>query len=216
MRWPWQSRKVADAFKVVRGISVPDLSGIAEGYAFVPSTTDARGYISANVSAERIARVFRKLAAALPEPGFFIIETPTHRDVESQLRKAPTDPMHVDVYFWDQISWLDADAVFSRFEDLFVDDGMVSFGFGSHGNGQEVFVAAYKIFRIYYSDPQPFEAAFHELGIPRVEKLRTVWDNFTRDRPGARSLLGGGGPSIYEMMRELSSEGFYLHGRRPG
>lgn len=203
-------------FNLARGVSVPDLSGIAEGYEVVRRDADPVVRISANISAERIGRSFRKLASAVPTPGFFIIEIPTHRDVEAELRKEQTDPFHVDVYFKDGISWPDGDALFSRFEDTFVNDGMISFGFGSHVGGQEVFVGHYKIFRVFCSDPQRFEPSLSELGVPRVERLRTVYDHFTRDRPGSRSVLDGPGLSIYDMVDALTREGFYLHGRRPG
>ena len=160
--------------------------------------------------------MFRTLGALVTESGFFVIEVPVHQSVEEALNQSGSRGLHVDVYFRDGMTWIEADALFSRFEELLVNDGEVSFGFGSHEDGSEVFVGPYKVFRVYGAAPERFASALRSCGFPRVDRLRSVCDSFSRDRPGSRSVLKDLRPTIYEMIDLLKGEGFYLHGQRLG
>jgi hypothetical protein len=207
-----QSR-IPASFKTVRGVSVPDQVNVSEGYSLT-TKADSHSVLLVNVSADRIADTFRRLASCVPEPGFLVLETPTHRDVEATLRKSQLDPFHVDVHYRDGLQWSTANQVFSRFEDLLVNDGEVSFGFGSHQGLEEVFVGPYKLFRLFSMDPSRFTATLSDLGFRRVERLRTVLDSFTRETPGRRSVLRDVSLSIYDMLELLKKEDFYFHGHR--
>ena len=203
-------------FEVVRGVRVPESSGVTESYACATSQRGKKPVLSVNVTASKIASMFRTLGALVTEPGFFVIEVPVHQSVEEALNQSGSQGLHVDVYFKDGMTWTQADALFSRFEELLVNDGEVSFGFGSHEDGSEVFVGPYKVFRVYGAAPERFASALQTSGFPRVERLRTVCDYFSQDRPGTRSVLRDLRPTIYEMVDLLKAEGFYLHGQRPG
>jgi hypothetical protein len=48
-----------------------------------------------------------------------------------------------------------------------------------------------------------------ELGIPRQEHLRTVWDNTNAEAPARREALIAN-PSIWHLTTELEKLGFYL------
>lgn len=199
---------IMPAFRTVRGVDVPSVEGVIEAYSVVQ--VPGHFVIKANVSAERIGTVFRSLASHVPEPGFFVIEIPAHRDEEERLRKSATDPFHVAVHYRDGLSWSAAEEIFFRFETLFIHDGEVSFGFGAHRGIDEVLVGAYKIFRLHSTTPARFEGVLAGLGFPHTPNLTTVWDHFSGQNPGTRSVLKDARPSIYEMVETLKTEGFYF------
>lgn len=132
-------------FQLPRGIEIADLSGIREAYS-ISKTEDGYYALTINVSAERIEPVFARLASEVKPPAFLLLETGTHRDVEKELRKNDTDPLHKDVYYLDGQTWADAKAKLAAYTHLLTHDGGINFGFGSHEGHDEIFVGPYKIF----------------------------------------------------------------------
>jgi hypothetical protein len=200
-------------FQVPHGIQVADLTGIHEAYS-VTVAQDGYHVFTVNVSAENIHHVFCRLAAQVKEPAFLLLETGTHRDIERQLRKNDADPFHKDVYYLDGVAWADAKPILETYSDLFTHDGEINYGFGSHEGHDEVFVGPYKIFSIYADEPAKYESVLNEMGIIRVDRVRTVRDNFTRDAPGQRRALTEAKPTIWDMIDELKAKGLYLAERR--
>lgn len=127
---------------------------------------------------------------------------------ELKLRNNETDPFHKAVYYLDGIDFKRAETVFRSHECLLVHDGMVNFGFGSYKGHDEVYVGGYKIFEIYADSPEKYRYKLAELGIPQTKDLRTVWDNFDKDSPGRRNVLSEK-PTIWDMLEQMKSEGFY-------
>jgi hypothetical protein len=208
-----QVQQMASTFKLPNGIQVADLNGIHESYS-VTVAGDGYHVFTVNVSAENIHRVFCRLAAEVNEPAFLLLETGSHRDIEKQLRTKDDDPLHNDVYYLDGQKWADAKSVIDSYSNLFVHDGQICFGFGSHKGHDEVFVGAYKIFTIYADEPAKYEAALAELHIAKVPKVKTVWDNFAKESPGQRSTLPDITPTIWDMIERLKQKGLYLAERR--
>jgi len=200
-------------FQLPNGIQVADLSGIREAYG-VTVAPDGYRVFTINVSAENIHEVFCRLAAEVNQPAFLLLETGTHRDVEAQQRKNDADPLHKDVYYLDGLKWASAKSILDLYAELFTHDGQLNYGFGSHEGHDEVFVGPYKIFTIYADDPSKYETALAELGIGKVERVKSVWDNFTQDSPGKRSALTDASPTIWEMIEQLKQQGLYLAERR--
>jgi hypothetical protein len=184
-------------FKLPDGVQVSKLSGIHEGYS---ERQKEKGFyvFTVNVSAENISNYFLKLSALVEEPAFFLLE----------LGLNETDPFHKAVYYLDGIDFKKAETVFRSHERLLVHDGMVNFGFGSHNGHDEVYVGGYKIFEIYADSPEKYRCKLAELGIPQTENFRTVLDNFDKDSPGRRNALSEK-PTIWDMLEQMKSEGFY-------
>ena len=200
-------------FQLANGIQVADLSGIREAYG-VTVAQDGYHVFTVNVSAEKIHDVFCRLAAEVNQPAFLLLETGTHRDVEAQLRKNESEPFHKDVYYLDGLKWPRAKSVLDSYAELFTHDGQLNYGFGSHEGHDEVLVGPYKIFTIYADDPAKYETALAELGIGRVERVKTVWDNFNQVSPGKRNALTEATPTIWDMIEHLKQQGLYLAERR--
>lgn len=202
-----------EAFQLPRGIHVADLTGVHEAFS-VSVADDGYHVFTVNVSAQNTYSVFGRLASEVNEPAYLLLETGTHRDIEQQLRKSETDPFHKDVYYLDGLTWTDVKSVIETYAELFTHDGEINFGFGSHEGRDEVFVGAYKIFSIYADEPEKYESALSELGIAKVDCVKTVWDNFTQDAPGQRRALTDAKPTIWDMIDQLKEKGLYLAERR--
>lgn len=200
-------------FQLPKGVQIADLSGIREAYS-ISKTEDGYYALRINVSAERIEPVFARLASEVKPPAFLLLETGSHRDVEKELRKNDTDPLHKDVYYLDGQTWADAKPKLAAYTHLLTHDGGINFGFGSHEGHDEVFVGPYKIFSIYADEPAKYETALHELGFVKVEHLRTVWEHFSQSSPGRRNVLVDSKPTIWEMVEALKGQGMYLAERR--
>jgi len=97
--------------------------------------------------------------------------------------------------------------------DLFINDGMMNFGIGSHS--EEVFVGSYKILNLYTLDPSNFHAALRNLGFKQEPRVKTVWDNMSQGSPGTRQAIAGLEKTIWQVIEELKGRGLYLAERRP-
>lgn len=196
-------------FQLVRGVTVPDLTGIHEAYSM---SVAPRGHavFTVNVSAERIDAVFRQLAGEVAEPGFLVLEIGTHASVEASLRKSDADPFHKDVFYLDGLTHRQLLGILDRHGDLLIQDGGIHFGFGSRDGVDEVFVGPYKIVYVYADAPQKYTTALDTLGYPREPRVRTVWHNFRRDAPGSRRVLTDVPTTIWDAIEELKGEGLYF------
>jgi len=196
-------------FQLAEGIEVEDLSGIYEAFS-IKQTPDGYYFFQINVSSTNIIDVFSELAKNVNEPGFFLLEVGSHEEVEKKLRKKPTDPFHKDAYYLDGKSWKDVEPIITKYHYLLSQDGGINFGFGSHSGHDEVFVSPYKIFNIYADEPSKYIKTLQKLGFREVEKLKTVWDNFTKDSPGRRNVLTNAKPTIWDVIEDLKKGGLYL------
>jgi len=199
-------------YKVVKGNHVPCLDGIEEGYSL--SKTSEYSEILINVSAENIEKVFSTLCRKVKTPAFLVLEHGTNASIEETLRKCNTDPLHKDIYYLDGLKTESFFQLYEQYKELLINDGMINFGYASHDCMDEVFVGPYKIFTIYSNEIEKYVDALFELSILRVEKLKTVWDNFSSDMPGSINSVNYNGMDIYSMIGELTKIGLYLAERR--
>ena len=88
--------------RLADGARVPDLAGIAGGFAVAVAGED-RSVFTVNVRAERLVDVVRSLVRGIDGVGYFLLETGTDHEVEEQLRQQPADPFHKDVFYLDGI-----------------------------------------------------------------------------------------------------------------
>lgn len=204
-------------FQLALGVTVPHLTGIEQAY----QVRQDKNYtvFTVNISHQNLEPILLSLVSLVAVPGFFILEMPTHQDVEQQLRKNDEDPFHKDVYYLDGQEIEGFKQLWGAARDLLLDDGMVTFGFGSHPNctdGQfdEVFVGKYKILTIYSNNPDKFSQALADLGVPQVEKLKTVWDNFSEENPGRAERIEINGKDIYDLAESLKDNGLYFKEHR--
>lgn len=201
-----------DGFRLARGITVPDLSGIHEGYS-AKLAPKGHTVFTVNVSADRVDTVFRRLSSEVSDPGFLLLEVGTHESVEKTLRKSPTDPLHKDVYYLDSLTHERLLRILDRHVEVLVHDGGINFGFGGSSGVDEVFVGSYKIVYIYSDAPEKYVHALDDLGFKREPQIKTVWDNFTQQSPGSRQVLDVE-PTIWDVIEELKETGLYFAERR--
>ncbi|MBI5266892.1 MAG: hypothetical protein HY851_06630 [candidate division Zixibacteria bacterium] len=198
------------AFKLADGCIVPDMTGIEEGYGI--RTNDAGEYwITVNVSAENIEDIFLGLSALVSEPTFGIVEVPTHRSYEEELSIENSEHFHKDTYFRDNTGVEDLKMLLNLNADLFIHDGILKFGFACKKSRDEVYVGKYKVFRIFTNDARKYVQYLRGRGFSYREPLRTVWDNFTNERPGECHRLTRNGEDAFALVDRLVGEGFLFH-----
>lgn len=205
------------SFKLAPSVVVSDLHGIEQAY----QVRQGKNYtvFMVNISHENLEPILLGLVPLVAVPGFFILEVPTHQDTERQLRKSEDDPFHKDVYYLDGQEIAGFKQLWSAARNLLLDDGMATFGFGSHpnctdGEFDEVFVGKYKILTIYSNNPDKFSQALAGFGIPQVDELRTVWDNFSHENPGKAECIEVDGRDIYDLAESLKEQGLYFKEHR--
>jgi hypothetical protein len=202
-------------FKLVDGVSVPDLTGIEEGYS-MRQTEAGFWQISINVSADHLRTVYLDLCRRVESPTFAYIEIPTNESEEEKLRSKSSSPFHKDVYYFDNLAFDAYLRIFDQYERFFINDGMITFGFGSHKEIDEVRIERYKLVEILTTIPENYLRYLEFNSFPKKERLRTVFDNFSEEAPGNTRLLEYDGKTIYEMTQDLSQKGFYFAERRDG
>ena len=199
-------------YKVVKGNHVTCLDGIEESYCV--RKTNEYYQLSINVSAENIDNVFIALCMKVKTPAFLVLEHGTNAKIEESLRECDTDPFHKNIYYLDGLETESFFQLYEQYKDLLINDGFINYGYGSHICMDEVFVGPYKIFTIYTNEIEKYIDALSELSIPRVEVLKTVWDNFSNDMPGSRMSVKYNEIDTYNMIEELNKSGLYLAERR--
>ena len=200
-------------FRLVSGVKVPDLGGVHEAFDIRRGEKLSVFYI--NISAENIERVLRCFINQLEEPCFFVYEVPVNKATEETLQEAGTASRHGDVYYWDGLSRQNLQELIDEYGELWINDGLVKFGFATHHDSRdELYITKYKIGILYTMDEQRYIDLLREMGIPQEEQIKTVWNNFTQDKPGEASVITVSGKSIYDVLEELIPQGLYFAERR--
>ena len=199
-------------WQLARGIQVPHLEGIHECYEM--NTQNTFTAFTVNISAENIETVLRAFIDQLEEPCFFLLEVPTNAAAEKELRQKDTDPFHCDVYYQDGCSRQQLHQFLDNWGALLIHDGISCFGFASHTSRDEIYLGKYKVTTIFTPDSSRYQTFLAGLGIPQEEKIKTVWQNFTRQAPGQADRIEVDGQTVYEMVEELKQSGLYLAERR--
>lgn len=201
-----------EPFSVVKGCHVTCLDGIEESYSV--RKINERYQISINVSAENIDNVFSTLCMKVKTPAFLVLEHGTNATIEESLRECETDSFHKDIYYFDGLETESFLQRYDQYKELLINDGFINYGYGSHNTTDEVFVGPYKIFTIYTNEIEKYLDSLLELSIPRVEVLKTVWDNVSVDTPATRMSVKYNEKDIYNMIEELTKTGLYFAERQ--
>lgn len=199
-------------FLLAKGITVPNLVGIHECYEI--NTRSESFVFTVNVSVDNIERLLKKFCSGLTEPYFFILEVPTNEKDEKSIRLKGTDPFHCDVYYCDGLSKQTLLELIEKHGELLIHDGMVCFGLASHSTHDELYIGRYKIASIFTADKQHYENLLGKMGILVEEKIKTVWDNISRETPGRANSISVTGKTIYDLVEELKVYGLYFAERR--
>jgi hypothetical protein len=156
-------------FQPVRGVEIPSAHLLRQGHEVTPYHDMC--LVRANVSAEHLDALFRRAVALMHAPLCLILELPCHESRERELRSSSVDPFHRDVYYIDNLSHEEVLGIYERYCELLVHDGMVYYGVGSQ-EGEEIFVASYKLVSIYTRQYAALENVLAELDIPKVDSAK--------------------------------------------
>ena len=199
-------------FSLARGATAPNLTGIHTCYDI--GRKDELFVFTANVSAENIEALAKHFCSQLTEPCFFLIEVPTNEAEEQKIRLEEPDPLHCDVYYCDGLSKQVLFELIEKYGELLIHDGMSCFGMASHATHDELCFAKYNVAIIFTTDEQRYIKLMEEMDIPREEKIKTAWQNFTHETPGTTSAISIDGKTVYDVLEELKEYGLYFAERR--
>ncbi len=194
--------------KLRKGCKVPFSEKLSEGYEYTDS-----GF-TANVNADKIEMLLAHFIAIHNEPIFFILELPSKRDDEVEIRPGVVEALHKDVYYIDGCTQEEALALLNRTSEVLINDGLCSFGFGCHESHDEIMVGNYNVVSVYTQNKNTFDGFFEEHKIRCVKKLVTAWDTFTPASPGESSRVDTNGKSVYDIPDVFQDWGIYLAERR--
>lgn len=194
--------------KLRKGCRVPFPEKLSEGYTHTDS-----GFV-ANVNADKIEMLVAHFIAIHNEPIFFILELPSKRDDEVQIRPGAVKTLHKDVYYIDGCTKEEALVILNRTSEVLINDGLCSFGFGCHQSYDEIMIGKYNVVSVFTQNKNTFDGFFEEHGIRRVNKLVTAWDTFTQDSPGESFRVDTDGKSVYDIPEVFKEWGIYLAEQR--
>jgi hypothetical protein len=200
-------------FKLAAGVTVTNLAGVTEGFCLKP-TNQGYSVIEINISADKLQKIYLGLSELVSTPAFAIVETPTKKIDEIEIRKNSSDSFHNDVYCSDNVFFDAYKSIFLTHSQFFIDDGEVSFGFASCTGHDEVFVGRYKLVHIYAEEPDKYIQYLKSQNYPRREPLRTVFDTFSPQSPGSTKTIKLNGKTVYDFVEILKQEGFHFVERR--
>ena len=201
-------------FQFIKGASIEDISQLKEGYR-------VRGNVlNANVSAEKIPSLFEAFLNSMRDEEllFMFIEAPCSLEDELKYNNlGPDDEPSIKSYHLD-LFYLDGllrehmlKLLKSEVGILLINDGRVSFGFGSLETHVELGKYKYNTFTGYSIDHDIscVSDAFDETGIPRVTDYVSACDLLSYDNPGRSSAFEFNGKDIFSLLEDLKELGIY-------
>ncbi len=194
--------------KLRKGSKVALAEQLSEGYSY------KEPYFTANVNEDKIEMLLEHFIAIHDEPIFFILELPSNRNDEKEIRPGVVEAFHKDVYYIDGCTREEALVILNRVSKLMINDGLCSFGFGCHYSNDEIMVGKYNVVSVYTHNKSRFDGFFEEHNITFVENLVTAWDTFTPEFPGKSSRIDTDGKSVFDIPDMFKDWGIYFAERR--
>lgn len=190
-------------FVLRTGSKVPFPEKIFEGYMI------KNNMITANISAHKIKSIMEHFICIHNEPIFFILELPSKKDDEIEIKTGVVKKFHKDVYYIDGCSNKEALTILQSIGDLMINDGLCSFGFGCHESADEITFGKYNITTIFSKQIEQYNHFFVEHEIPKTDNLITAYDTFTHDHPGKSELIKTNGRDVFSIPAQFANWGIY-------
>ena len=185
------------------GCEVPFPEKLSEEYML----TDSQ--IIANISADKIKEVMEHFICIHEEPVFFILELPSRRDDEEEIRPGVVEKLHKDVYYIDGCTQKEALTILLRVGDLMINDGLCSFGFGCHESTDEIMFGKYNVTTIFSRNIEQYIGFMAEHEIPKADNITTAWETFSREHPGSSERIDTDGRDVYSIPEMFADWGIY-------
>lgn len=177
--------------KLIAGVSVKNVDNIRCEYKKI------RGGLELTLSAEDYMRFFRRAVSNIPEPLYFFIEIPQE------------DGDDYDTYYLDNCTAAVAQAIVKRYGGVLFSDGVIRFGFGSHGCDEEIYMREFQLLRICSENIHSYEKIVVDLGYVENENALSIWDILSEDNPGSRESVECDDESFLDIIANLGEIGLY-------
>lgn len=181
---------VLKGFHLISGISLSDTGDLGEFY----ERTESGFWIYP--SAEKMCALALGAVKELFEPMFFFLELPCQDDENA-----------FDLYYLECTKPV-AEAIIDRYGDLLINDGVSSFGFGSHKTGEEIYFHLFQKVYIFTENSEKYEKLFKALEITD-KPANTVADNFDPDTDDVITVELDG-ETVFDAAENLKSAGLYF------
>lgn len=183
------------SFRLAQGVKVNDLAGVGEGF----SVEEDEGYrhLVLNVSAGRINAVVFALMNLIEGPGYMVLE-------------AAAPEGGIDAYQLDNLDVELFQELFIEFNEFFIHDGTVSFGFDAYQGVDKVFLNRYKTVSIFTEEADKYIHRLQSLGFQSVENLKTVESVVSADNPARLAGIKAGEKTMDDVVVALKERGMYL------
>lgn len=198
-------------FQLIKGASIRNAETLKEGYRV------EENWIIANVSQENILKVMYHFLDLYDKDAYFLfLHVPVLEERERNLNKGNIETFHDDVYYLDGCTVDEMKELLFIYGEIFVQDGLSTFGIGNHMKKTEIGKYKYNELHIYAKENQKqYFSLFDDEGILYDEHLQSPWDLFSKENPGeCRLYEDKNGKSIYDVVEELKKKGLYLYEQR--
>ena len=165
--------------------------------------------IVANISADKIKMIMEDFIKIQEEPLFFIIELPSNRKDEKEIKPGVLNNFHKDVYYIDGCTKEETLSILNDIGNIMINDGFCEFGFASHITNDEIMFCKYNVTVIYSKDCSKYQNLLEKYKICKINKLVTAWDTFSQDHPGESYRIKTGGKDIYSIPKKYKKRGMY-------
>lgn len=192
--------------KMIKGAQVPNAEILNEGYE--EFRNEKYQSFLMNVNADKIKKVFEIFINQNNGDLFLILEVPCNKSEEHLDENGNLIDFHSNIYYLDNINQEKALDILNKYEEL-LEDGMVAFGFATHKSCNELMKYKYNVLQLMSTDISKYYKLMQDNNIPKVEKLLTAWDTFSKDNNqyGESTCTS----DIDRILAELKKEGLYFY-----
>jgi len=163
--------------------------------------------ITANIDSDLILDIcLRFLHINKDKSLYFYLETSDEQKREIDVSSDSTARNASVSYRIDFDSFEKASGVLFYFSDLIARDGICRFKFGTQ-DGDEIESGKYNIVKITSDDIEKYEKIFTLNEIPKVEKLTTAYDTFSKEHPGVSKRMTYKGMTVLDIPDALKAYG---------
>ena len=192
--------------KMIKGAKVPNNEILNEGYE--EFRNEKYQSILMNVNADKTKKIFKDFINQNNEDLFLILEVPCNKSEEPLDENGNLIDFHSNIYYLDNINQEKALDILNKYEEL-LEDGMVAFGFATHKLCNELMKYKYNVLQLMSTDISKYYKLMQDNNIPKVEKLLTAWDTFSKDNNqyGESTCIC----NINKILEDLKKEGLYFY-----
>ncbi len=167
------------------------------------------GYITANVSIDKIDKLVQYFVMVHDEPMTFTLKLPVDEDAMASAAAGDTDGAGIVRYEIERCSVDDMLLVLIRAGKVLFEDGVSSFEIEGEESGEKISFGRFNVMNIYGQDLEFVEDFFGPHKVPKVDKVTTAFDILAEDSSLTADcrVYEDGGKTIFDLTEKLAAMG---------